>query len=173
MLYWLNRPTKLYYIKQYEINYFESKDKIEIEILTENYYFSGFPKFSSDYKYLSFICSPESFHTHITCFELRVIKNLGTLESNEYWVIKKENKPNNIFSGLYIYEPEYFDAQFIKGTDIILVPSFNKGWSIMWAINVSTWEITVLQNKNSSTNNWIELFNISEELTFLHSSSNK
>ena len=171
----MNRPTKLYYLRQYESEDQSetNEDEIKIEVLTSNYYFSGFPKFSSDYKYLSFICSPELFHSHMTWFELRVFKHFWKPEEQEYWVVKRDYEPNDFFTGLYTYEDDYLDTQFVKGTSIILIWTLNKGCGLLWAINVDTWDISVLNNPNSNTNDWIELFNISEDCAFVHSSSNK
>ena len=83
LIYCFNRPTKLYYLKQYENNEEVKEEKsdsskiiFEAETLTPDYYFAAFPKFTDDYKYLSFFCSKDKFHTHATSLGLDVIENL-------------------------------------------------------------------------------------------------
>jgi hypothetical protein len=59
------------------------KSKLKIFNLTPNYYYAGYPKFSSDYKYLSFFSSKDLFHSHMTYLGVDAIVNLkvGILQS--------------------------------------------------------------------------------------------
>ena len=178
LIYCFNRPTKLYYLKQYENNEEVKEEKsdsskiiFEAETLTPDYYFAAFPKFTDDYKYLSFFCSKDKFHTHATSLGLDVIENLCEAE-NKYeihTVIKRDYELNDIFSGLFGYHEKY-NTKFIEGTHIMLISTVNKGKEIVVSANVETKSYKILEDPYNP-NNWIDILSVQDEVAFIVSSS--
>lgn len=123
--YCLNRPTKLYYIKRYEDENEdknaedgeERKFKFDVEVLTEDDYFAGFAKFTSDYKYLAYFSVKEQFHTHTTAFALKVFKNFALSTEENYTVVEREHEMNDEFAGFFGYHFIFNDANFVEGKD--------------------------------------------------------
>ncbi|CAI2385739.1 unnamed protein product [Moneuplotes crassus] len=181
----LNKPTKLYHLKAYSQPEKAKKEngtseepqedsepfKYDIETLTEEFYFAGFPKFSDDYKYLSYFGSKEEFITHGTCLELNVIKNFGKDNQENYNVIKRDLEIDNEFSGLFGFHDNYDEAKFIKGTSKLLFNTCNKGKEILVLIDVEEKTYKVLTNPDMNTNDFIILKKIQEDYAFVASSS--
>ena len=156
LLYCINRPTKLYYIKRYEepesskIDQDENKNnekenkeeqpkfKYDVNVLTRDYYFSGFAKFSDDYKYLAFFSSKEVFHTHWTSVALSVIEDLDSSDFVIETVIERDHEPNEDFSGIYGNSDEMQRWRFIKNTHSLLVSTVNKGKEISVLVDFSS-----------------------------------
>ena len=109
LVFCIDKLTKIFYIKQYEepekpksdskeekkdkeeIKEDQPKFKYDVNVLTSDYYFAGFPKFSDDYKYLAFFSTKEVFHTHCTSVALSVIENFDTPEMSIHTIIEREN----------------------------------------------------------------------------------
>jgi len=92
------------------------KFQYEIRTLTEDLYFAGFPKFSSDYQYLIYFSVKDEFHTHTTSYSLDVVKNYGKDgEETSYTAVKREYELNDEFSGIFGYHHTFDQAKFIEG----------------------------------------------------------
>ncbi|CAI2385616.1 unnamed protein product [Moneuplotes crassus] len=178
----LNRPTKLYYLKKHDLEEERSdsnesgeaekaKPQYDVEILTKDSYFSGFAKFSSDYKYLSYFCVKEKFHTHMTAVGLNAIKNFGKKTQNQYQVVKRDYEMNDKFSGIYGYHHLFSQANFIKGTYKFMVSTTNQGKEIIILVDVEDKTVKILNNPDMTTNDSMDILKISKEVAFINSSS--
>ncbi|CAI2385869.1 unnamed protein product [Moneuplotes crassus] len=178
----LNKPTKLYHLKKYSQPESIKKDneasqedsepfKYEIETLTEDYYFAGFPKFSDDYTYLAYFGSKEEFITHATSLELNVVKNFGKDNQQSYNVVRRDYDITEEFTGIFGYHQVYNNSKFIKGTSQVLLSSLNKGKKIILSVDVESKEIKILTNSEMSTNDYIEILDIQDDYAFVVSSS--
>ena len=186
LIFWLNRPTKLYYITPYEDpnpaieepakDQAEEKSvfKIDFKVMTPDYYFAGFPRFSSDWKYLAFFASKEEFHTHVTYLSLHKVDNFGTSdESKDEEIIQRQFDLNDEFNGFGNFGDDYHYSKWIQNTHLFLVPTSCKGKQIVWAVDFDTNQYKVLKCPNEETNDFIDLFCVDNKVAFFVSSSNK
>jgi hypothetical protein len=141
----LNRPTKIYYIKKYEddtpkqeveeikeVSRGDSKDekkdedkpkfKFDIETLTKDLYYAGFPKFTNDYKYLLYFSVKDEFVQHTTYYDVNVFKNHHSSLTNfsgeneeHYTAVSRDYEMNDEFTGICGYHFTFNDASFIEG----------------------------------------------------------
>ena len=195
LVFCINRPTKLFYMKKYEEPESpkdESKEaaqsedqkkeeekndqpkfKYDVEILTKDYYFAAFPKFTTDYKYLSFFWTKDEFHTHSTSLELSVFENFGSSDMTIKTIIEREHEMNDLFSGIYGDSTSQTSSSFLKNTHTLLISTVNKGKEISLTVDVSNGQLKVIKNDEFSKDTTFWALLIHEDIVLFKTDSIK
>lgn len=166
LIYCFNRPTKLYYLSGYE-TITDSEPNLSIRTLTPDFYYSGYPLFTTDFEHLLFLASEEKFHSHTTSFALYTLKNPLTANEKLECITERDLPENEEFCGFYGFHDEYIKGDVVKDTHIYVIQNQCMGKEMVYAIDLDTKERTWLRNPDLETQDSTAIIAVIDEFVFL------
>ena len=131
--------------------------KYNVTELSKGKYFAGFPKFSPDYKFLTYFSVKEDFNSHTTLFELMKISDFdqdwSSFESESVLTAKYSQEG---FSGFYGVHDNFNKAHYMIGkenspnktldTTKLVVESTNNGKATVVIVDVEEGSLEVKED---------------------------